>query len=381
MVIDDRLKNARITPLARRLAAERGFDVSAMRGSGYAGRIFARDLDDFMSSPPIMTEGAAALASDRQTEPIGDLFERPGVLTYIGPVGIDSPAEIVEQGGAQNAPTPGYYTASELFSDLGDLMAEEPSVPEVSPDGRQSTGAMIAAAISADNDVAGVMRMNDVRRSVAESSAKSVAQTAAVTQMMETDITELSNIIERVNATIEKQKQITITAFYLKAMAFCVRDNERFRMRLSEAKDAYLLMDGANIGVQVDIGDGVVTPVIKNADTKPLQEIAFEVVSLSEKAKRGGISESDCKGGAITLLDKGESGIYTFTPIIKQPESAILGIGTPYQRLIMTGKGIENRQFVMQSLTFDHRVINGNEADEFQRRLKEMLEEPGPLFG
>jgi len=152
-------------------------------------------------------------------------------------------------------------------------------------------------------------------------------------------------------------------------------------MRLSKARNAYLLMDGAHVGLQVGVGDGFVTPVIRDAEAKPLDEIASEVTTLCDKAKRGGAMERDCKGAAITLLDKGESGIYAFTPIITQPEPAILGIGAPYQRLVMTGNGIENRLFVMQSLTFDHRIINGNEADDFQIMLKGILEEPETVFG
>ena len=151
-------------------------------------------------------------------------------------------------------------------------------------------------------------------------------------------------------------------------------------MRLSKTKDAYLVMDGAHIGLQIGVSDGFVTPVIRDADIKRLDEIAAEVVSFTDKARRGDIAESDCKGGAITLLDKGDSGIFAFTPIINQPESAILGIGAPYQRLMMAGTVFESRYFVMQSLTFDHRIINGHEADDFQLRLKGIIEEPGPYF-
>ena len=404
MAMNEVLENVKITPLARRVAAERGIDIGSAHGSGYAGRIFTRDLD------------ADAAAPRETTEEIKEtLFENQEFLTYIvhkdkeketaeaetaepevpaAPLllfardgkAADVTEETAEDMAAETAEDLAAETAEDLAEEAAsDIAEEEPQgdigEPESAPVEGPSTGAMIAAAISADSDVAGVMRMNDIRRSVAEASAKRAAQTAAVTQFMETDVTELSGLLERVNATRERQKQISFTAFYLKAIAFCVRENERFRMRLSDDQGAYLVMEGAHIGLQVGAGDGVVTPVIREADIKTLDEIAEEVVFVSEKAKRGAVSETDCKGGAVTLLDKMASGIFAFTPIIKQPESAIIGIGAPYQRLIMTGIGIENRQFVMQSLTFDHRIMNGSEADEFQVRLKEILEEPGPLFG
>ena len=223
--------------------------------------------------------------------------------------------------------------------------------------------------------------MNELRRIVAVMTADSAAQTAAVTQLMEMDITELLILLKRLNDTRDKLDQISLTALYIKSIALCVREKERFRMRLSKARNAYLLMDGAHIGLQVGIGDGFVTPVIRDADVKSPADIAREAAAFFDRAKHGGIKESDCRGAAISLLDKGESGVYAFTPIIKQPEPAILGIGAPYERLVMTGNGIENRQFVMQSLTFDHRVINGNEADDFQSRLQSILEEPESLFG
>lgn len=245
----------------------------------------------------------------------------------------------------------------------------------------QTTGAMVAAAIAADNDVAGVMRMNDARRSVAAHTARSALQTAAVTQHMETDVTELALMRTSINAERDKSEHIPLMAFYVKAMAICVREKDRFRMRLADAEDAYLLIEGAHVGFQIACGEGISAPVIRNADVKSVEDIAAEIASLTEKAKRGSLTKRDVKGSSISLIDKGESAIHAFTPIISLPESAILGIGAPYQRLVMTERSIENRQFIMQSLTFDHRVINGHEADEFQRRLKDIIEDPQSLVG
>jgi len=326
------------------------------------------------TAPERRMEPASYAALERRTEPEADAAPE----SRIEPADDAAPeSRMVHTLHAvpDNRISPEDYIAPEA------MPAQAPVDPDAGYINKPSTGAMIAAAISADHDVAGVMRMNDSRRSVADASAKSASQTAAVTQHMETDITALLSLLGRINAGAEKYKYIPIAAFYIKALAVCVREKERFRMRLSDAGDTYLLMDGAHIGFQLVMGDALVTPVIRSADIKPLEEIAAEVILLGEKAKRGDILDSDCRGGVLTLLDKGESGIYAFTPIIKQPESAIAGIGAPYQRLIMTERGIENRHFVMQSLTFDHRVINGREADEFQRRLKEILEEPGPFVG
>ena len=245
----------------------------------------------------------------------------------------------------------------------------------------ERTTPLTAAAVAADEDIAGIMRMNDARRSVAVQTAKSSIETAPVTQHMETDITELVALRGHLNADRGVQDPIPMTAFYIKAMAACVREKDRFRMRLADANDAYLLIEGAHIGFQVNAGESLATPVLRDADQKPIEQVASEIHALTEKARRGNLSRRDVRGGALTLLDKGDSSVHTFTPIINLPESAILGIGAIYKRLVMTGRSIENRYFIMQSLTYDHRVINGHEADEFQGRLKEVLEDPRALLG
>ena len=244
----------------------------------------------------------------------------------------------------------------------------------------QGMNPMIAAAIEADDHVVGVLRMNDARRAVALQTAQSAMQTAAVTQHMETDVTELVALYNRVNEGRGRPDQIPLTAFFLKALAVCVRDEERFRLRLSDAGDAYLMVEGAHLGLQVDAGDSVATPVVRDVDLKSLDEVAEDIITLTEKAKRASLSVENSRGGIITLLDKSESGVYAFTPLIHQPEAAILGIGSIYKRLEMTERSIENRQYVMQSLTFDHRVLNGTEADRFQRRFKTVLENPQSLI-
>ena len=247
--------------------------------------------------------------------------------------------------------------------------------------GTKNPSAMVNAAIAADEDVAGVFRMNEARRAIALQAAKSSAQAASVTQHMETDVTMLLDLQKYLNTESEVEDQIPLTAYYLKAMAMCVRECSRFRMRLTEAGDAYLLIDGAHVGLQMDDGDGIATPVIRNADFKSVDEIGAEVMFLMDKARQGGLSEYNSKGSTITLLDKGDSNVQVFTPVISQPSAAILGIGSIYERLVMTERSIENRQFVMLSLTFDYRIINGAEADEFQRRMKAILEDPKSIIG
>ena len=334
----------RLTPLARRIAAERGLDLRTLEGSGYEGKVYSYDL---RATPRTRYTDAGSAAVKLDTYEV-----REDEFSFSMP---EVPEKLIE------FPVPEFMNK-----------AAEADV---------STEAMNRAMQSANDDVAGVMRMNEARRAIAEKTAKSSAETAAVTQHSETDVTELLALFRRTNENRDMRNPIPLTAFFIKAIAMCLREMSRFRLRLADTEDAYLMVEGGNVGLQVDAGESVFSPVVRRGDLKPLEEIASEIVALTEKAKRGALSEYDSTGGAITLIDKSETDVYAFTPIINQPEAAVLGIGSIYGRLVMSGGGIENRMFVMQSLTFDHRVLSGSEADEFQRRLNELLEKPQLLIG
>ncbi|MCL2110809.1 MAG: 2-oxo acid dehydrogenase subunit E2 [Clostridiales bacterium] len=406
--MNDPQQPGRLTPLARRIAAEKGLDARAMQGSGYGGRVYSYDLRDAPASVPSSASFPAdvnpmgqVLGAYADTEPLSlDAFEvspvpcREKLIEFprpraahgnegaaVGgrpqacgaPVVVDAAhgSGMISDGAAQMAPAP---VKIQIPAQEQAPVQAQARMPAPAP--AMSTEAMVAAVRSADDEVAGVLRMNEARQSVAAQASRSSRETASVTQHMEMDITEMLALHKRMNENREKPVTLPLAAFYLKAMGISIKDAGRLRLRLAETQDAFLMMEGANIGLQVDAGDRVVTPVVRDADLKTLSELAADITALAEKARRGDLTERDLSGGAITLLDKGDSDVYAFTPIINQPEAAILGIGTIYKKLVMTEKGIENRQFIMQSLTFDHRILNGSEADSFQRRLKAVLEDP-----
>jgi pyruvate dehydrogenase E2 component (dihydrolipoamide acetyltransferase) len=201
-----------------------------------------------------------------------------------------------------------------------------------------------------------------------------------VTQHVEIDVTELVWLLARMNKDKAPPERIPLKAFYLKAMAICVKEKERFRLRLADAGDAYLLLDGANIGLQLNTPDGFATPVLRDADKKTLQEINAEVLAFVERAKHSGIPYEERRNGAITLLDKSDCGVFSFTPIINQPEASILGTGAPIERLVLESGDLKKKHFMTLSLTYDHRIINGTESALFQNRIKGLLENPELLI-
>jgi len=355
----------RMTPLAKRMADDMGISIESMFGGGLRSRIFSYDLSCAAVPEP---EVVAEPEPEPEIMAVPEPEPEPEIMAEPEP---EPEPEIVV---AEPEPEPEPEANPEPAYEPGAIFRQKQAAPATESIDKD---AMVAAVIAADENVAGVIRMNDARRRISSKTVQSSIKTAAVTQHVETEITELLALQRRLNA--EKGTSIPLKAFYIKAAAMCVREKERFRMRLADAEDAYLLTESANIGLQFDTRDGTVVSAFQDADKKTIEEIALEISMLAEKAKRLETADEDQAVCAISLIDKSDSGVCSFTPIINQPESAILGIGSIYTRLVMTGNSIENRQFVMQSLTFDHRIVNGSEADDFQSRLTEILGDPGSL--
>ncbi|MCL1894948.1 MAG: 2-oxo acid dehydrogenase subunit E2 [Clostridiales bacterium] len=210
--------------------------------------------------------------------------------------------------------------------------------------------------------------------------SQSSLETAPVSQIVEVDATELLRMRKRLNEGWEKSEHITVTAFILRAMAIAVNEHERFRMQLSAGGDSFILKDAINIGVAVGTADGLTVPVLRDAYLKPIDKISAETTEMAQKAREGKLAPESYQGGVITLTNMGMFGVTAFTPIINQPEASILGMGAPAERVVLEEGVPKSRSFMFQSLTYDHRIINGTEAAQFQKRVKDLLEAPELLL-
>ncbi|UCC13458.1 MAG: 2-oxo acid dehydrogenase subunit E2, partial [Gammaproteobacteria bacterium] len=129
-----------------------------------------------------------------------------------------------------------------------------------------------------------------------------------------------------------------------------------------------------------DTPNGLVVPVIRDADKKTLLEIARDLATLSGKARDGKLGPTDMQGGCFTISSLGSIGGTAFTPIINAPEVAILGVSRSSMRPVWSGEAFEPRLMLPVSLSYDHRVIDGAEAVRFTRFLAEQLEDPDGLM-
>jgi pyruvate dehydrogenase E2 component (dihydrolipoamide acetyltransferase) len=201
-----------------------------------------------------------------------------------------------------------------------------------------------------------------------------------VTQHDEADITEL----EEKRAALKQQAQergikLTPLAFIVRACAVALAEMPLFKSSLSPDGESLVMKHYTHIGFAADTPQGLVVPVIRDADKKDLYEIAKALSVLSERARTGKLQSEDITGGVFTISSLGGIGGRFFTPIINAPEVAILGVSRSAWQPVYRDMAFVPRLMVPLSLSYDHRVIDGAKAVRFTTRLGEILANPGQL--
>ncbi len=172
-------------------------------------------------------------------------------------------------------------------------------------------------------------------------------------------------------------QRVTVTAMLIKAVALGLQRHPRINARFDG--DAAVLNSRCNVGVAVAVDDGLFVPVVKHADSKSLPQIAVELRDLAETARAGKLIPEQYEGGSITVSNLGMFGVDAFIPIINPPEACIIGVGRIKEDAIVADGGIRIESVMQISISADHRVVNGLEAAEFFRTIKELLEAPDQI--
>jgi pyruvate dehydrogenase E2 component (dihydrolipoamide acetyltransferase) len=197
-----------------------------------------------------------------------------------------------------------------------------------------------------------------------------------VTQNDEADITETDAYRKELDtAAKEKGYRVTLLAFLIKASVSALKQHPEFNASLSPEKDALIYKRYYNIGVAVDTPDGLVVPVVKDADRKGIVEISQELGAISKKARDGKLSPTDMAGGSFTISSLGGIGGTAFTPIVNAPEVAILGVVRSKMAPVWDGNEFKPRLMLPVCVSYDHRVIDGALAARFTRNLCHVLED------
>lgn len=221
---------------------------------------------------------------------------------------------------------------------------------------------------------------SEMRKAIFDNMTKSAFTIPHVTLSSEVNMSEVLNFrLQLDNADAQnKGCKISYNDFIIKATAIALRDCPSINSQV--VGNAVKRMENINIGLAVALDDGLLVPVICNADQLSIIEIAELSASLVDKARQGFLSYDDLSNGTFTITSLGSYGIDMFTPIINYPESAILGVGCIKKVPVVKNDSIHILPIMILSLSFDHRIIDGAPAAIFLQRMRHYLENPILLF-
>ena len=218
------------------------------------------------------------------------------------------------------------------------------------------------------------VELNKLRKVSAQNLTRSWLTIPHVTQHDNADITDLEALRKSQNKRLEREGvKLTMLAFLVTACARALKAYPRFNSSLENSGEALIEKGYINIGIAVDTPNGLVVPVIKDADKKGLKEIALEMCELAEKARNRKLTPADMKGGTFSISSLGGIGGTAFTPIVNWPEVAILGVSRSDMQPVWDGNQFQPRLMLPMSLSYDHRVIDGAAAARFTTYLSQLL--------
>ncbi|WP_339747281.1 2-oxo acid dehydrogenase subunit E2 [uncultured Rubinisphaera sp.] len=223
--------------------------------------------------------------------------------------------------------------------------------------------------------------MNKIGKTAAQHLAMSWNVIPHVTQQDMADITDIELARKQfLQGTGKNGPKVTMTAIAVKAAVTALKTFPKFNSSLDPQTNEIVYKDYFNIGIAVDTENGLVVPVVRDADKKSLLQIALEVTELANKARDRKLSMNDMKGGTFTITNLGGIGGTGFTPIVSYPEVAILGMSRGQKELKLFDGELEERLILPLSLSYDHRVINGADAARFIVKLSALLSDPFTLL-
>ncbi len=328
-----------VTPVARKLAKDHGIDLSQVRGSGPGGRIVTEDVQRAIDEAARPAPPAGVSATVQVI---------PAARRLAKDHGID-----LDQ--VRGSGPGGRITVEDVQRAIAATTQPAPSVPPTSPTTER------------------VIPLTGMRGAIARRMHQSLQTAAQVTLMTEVDVSALVQLREK----LKQQFALTYTDLVVKAVAHALK--EHLRLNAWIEGEQIRLVQAIHIGVAVALDEGLIVPVVRDADRKSLREIAQETQRLARSAREGTLTREEVMGSTFSVTNLGMYGIDAFTPIINPPEIAILGVGRLNEKLVRVQGGAEWRHVMTLSLTFDHRAVDGVPAAAFLQTIGKQMENPVEL--
>jgi 2-oxoglutarate dehydrogenase E2 component (dihydrolipoamide succinyltransferase) len=254
-----------------------------------------------------------------------------------------------------------------------------PATPEAAP--KQAPAAKQAAApVEVNDDRIEVVKMTRRRQTIAKRLVQVQSEAAMLTTFNEVDLSAVMELRNRHKDSFVKTNDVKLgfMSFFTKAVIGALK---KYPLLNAEIQGDHILKKNFyDIGVAVSTDEGLVVPVVRDADRKSFAEIEKNISDLAVKARNNKLGLSDLSGGTFTITNGGTFGSLLSTPILNAPQVGILGMHTIKTRPIAVGDQIENRPMMYLALSYDHRIVDGKEAVGFLVAIKDMLEDPEQLL-
>jgi 2-oxoglutarate dehydrogenase E2 component (dihydrolipoamide succinyltransferase) len=359
------------------MAAEHGVDLSQVDGTGPAGQIRREDVERAVAGTadgaPLEQEPAAPARTAAQTD-----GPEPATLADIGFISprVARLAALhgVNLGQVQGTGAEGRITARDVEAFVaagGATTAARTGQPNPAK----------APAAAGGVKPGDLVKLSPMRAAIAEHMVRSKHTSPHVTTVHEVDMSNaLATLADLKPAYLEKGVRLTLTAIIVKAIADALPNHPMVNSTWTD--DGVQTIAEVNVGVAVAVPQGLIVPVIRNADEKSLRGIAREVTDLAERARSRQLTPDEVQGGTITLTNYGTLGSLFGTPVINQPQAAIVGAGVIKKRPVVVespdGDAIAIRPMMLLAMTFDHRILEGGSADPFVQEIVRRLEAVAP---
>lgn len=261
-----------------------------------------------------------------------------------------------------------------IGSDVYSFAAERARARQATPGGRAHTESSSEPALPARQAHERTVPFVGIRKVIAERMTESLRTMAQATITAEVDVTGMV----RRRTEVKAQFKLSYTDIIVKAVTTALKKHPQLNSTL--IGDEIHLLDEIHIGVAVPLKEGLIVPVIRDADQRTLAEIAQERRHLIEAARSGTLMVDQVTGSTFSIINLGMYGVDFFGPIINPPEVAILGVGRVVEKPVMIGGEVAGRSMMMFCLSFDQRVVDAAPAAAFLRTLARLLAKPDPLF-
>jgi pyruvate dehydrogenase E2 component (dihydrolipoamide acetyltransferase) len=320
------------SPAARRLAKELGVDLTLVPGSGPEGRVTEADVKKVHEEGP----------------------PRPKITPLA--------EEMARQAGLDISQIQGTGEGGKITKE--DVQRALAGSPEAPAEQQEALGGVKSVPYSG------------MRRAIAANMYNSLHNTAQLSVFTEVDITEALRWLDSVRAEYAKDESVRVSLNDI-VILVTSRALKRFPMMNSNlVGDEILLFDDVNMGVAVALPEGLIVPVLRRADKKDLLTIGREARILAKKAREGSLSVDEVTEGTFTITNVSMFQVDGFTPILKPPETGILGVGRLRKKPAVVGDQIAIRSMMFLSLSLDHQVVDGAPANEFLQTVARYLENP-----